>query len=84
VARKPFEPYHPLLGTVLRNFGGSLARQGRLAEAEPLLREALANHVAAYGEEHFLTQLARTSLSIVAFRRGGSKRPAGGSPTHAP
>jgi len=52
------------------HYATMLGAIGKLQEAEPLLREALAEHVAMYGEQSKETAIARANLAGVLLERG--------------
>ena len=47
-----------------------LQREGRLAEAEPLLRDAVAIRLALYGQDHYNVGYARVSLAMLLHDKG--------------
>jgi len=53
-----------------RHYATMLGGIGKLQEAEPLLREALAEYVAMYGEQDKETAVTRTNLASVLLERG--------------
>jgi Tfp pilus assembly protein PilF len=69
IQEKTLGPGHPETGTTLNNRGNLLASTGRLAEAEPLLRRALAVLEAALGD-HPRTAAAAGNLGRLAWANG--------------
>jgi len=55
-----------------------LSRHGRIDEAEPMFRRALAIFEASYGRDHPHTAIARAHLAALEAERGrvGARRPA--------
>ena len=47
-----------------------LQREGRLTEAEPLLRDAVAIRLALYGQDHYKVGYARVSLAMLLHDKG--------------
>jgi len=63
-----------LVGLLLLAFAGNygllLQREGRLSEAEPLLRGALAARLSLYSPDHFMVGYCRVSLAILLHDKG--------------
>ena len=73
---KALGPDHPDVGTSLNNLAGSIARQGRYAEAEPLYKRALAIGEKALGPDHpdVGTSLRQPGLALLRAARLGARR----------
>lgn len=64
---------HPDVATNLNNLGMLYYYQGRYAEAEPLLQQALAIWEKTLGPEHPHTQAARHNLQLLLEKRDPNK-----------
>jgi tetratricopeptide (TPR) repeat protein len=60
--RKSFPPGHPDIAQSLNNLALVLRARGRLAEAEPMYREAIAANEATYGPNDWIVGNARLGL----------------------
>ena len=71
-----YGPDHPDLARVLLNLAYLLRTDGRIDEAEPMFRRALAIFEASYGRDHPHTAIARAHLAALeaAHGRGGAGR----------
>jgi len=63
-------PDPPLLGAALKGLARSLSALGRLAEAQPLLQEALASERRRFGPEHMYVAQSLNELGMLARLRG--------------
>ena len=61
---------HPQTAVTKGNYGLLLQREGRLAEAEPLLRDAVSIRLILYGPEHYKVGYARVSLAMLLHDKG--------------
>ncbi len=61
---------HPETAIAKGNYGLLLQREGRLAEAEPLLRDAVAMRLSLYGPDHYKVGYARVSLAMLLHDKG--------------
>jgi tetratricopeptide (TPR) repeat protein len=53
------------LAIVAQNMGNELQHEGRLTEAEPVLRDAVAETLALYGADHYTVGYTRVSLGLL-------------------
>ena len=64
-------PEHPQVAEGLQHLAGELARQGRLADAESLQRQALAHSLRSLGERHPVVASQRLpKLALIVARQG--------------
>ena len=69
-ARRVYGRAHPELADILGRLGTVFTQQGRLGEAEPVLREAVAMRIETLGADHPDVQLARVELGRQLQNRG--------------
>ncbi len=61
---------HPETALVKGNYGLLLQREGRLAEAEPLLRSVLDTRLSLLGPDHYMVGYSRVSLAMLLHDKG--------------
>lgn len=61
---------HPEIAITKGNYSLLLQREGRLTEAEPLLRGALDSRLLLFGPKHFMFGYSRVSLAILLHDKG--------------
>lgn len=74
MARKARGPDHPDVAAELNRLAGTIAAQGRYAEAEPLIKRCLAIYEKEHGGDHFEVGQVLHDLAMIYARVGSSSR----------
>ena len=67
---RAYGDHHPETAVAKGNYGLLLQREGRLAEAEPLLRDVVSTTLSLYGPDIYNVGYARVSLAMLLHDQG--------------